>query len=169
MIDIAAGFSMYISLPDCAAHIAMGPCQRSLVAIRSASISLRASISAGIAIHHAIVVLVIVVDRALDGLASALADVGDGHEPHPRIAQQLFEIGHPTAADADAAEHQLIVRHGVPGRRLSRLGCAFGGPGAWPSTDPTVAAAVPPWTRALPNLLRVTLCFSSAMFPPETD
>ena len=47
MMDMAAGFSKYMSLPDWAAHIAMGPCQRSLVAISRASMSLRASISAG--------------------------------------------------------------------------------------------------------------------------
>src|ERR1039458_9757800 len=54
-----------------------------------------------VAVHLAVVVLVIAIDGALDALAGALPDVGDADEPHPRIAQQHPQVGHAASADSE--------------------------------------------------------------------
>ena len=78
----------------------------------------------GVAVHLAVVVLVIAIDRALDLLAGALADVGDGDETNPLVAEQLPQVAHAAVADADAAETDgvadgVVADHHRPERRLS--------------------------------------------------
>jgi hypothetical protein len=61
-----------------------------------------------IAVHFAVVVLVIAVDRALYHFASILANVGDADKPHSLIAEQHPEVCHSPIADTDATDDDLV-------------------------------------------------------------
>ena len=98
-----------MSLPARAAVIEAIVCQRSPVAINTASMSSRAQDVEHVPIDHAVAGAVMAVDHLLHLLASRQLAVGDGHELRHRKLEKLAEHVAPAIPQADSAHDNPLA------------------------------------------------------------
>ena len=68
-----------------------------------------------VGVHHAVAVLVALIDQLLDELPALFLQVADGDEPGVLVAQHGIHGGHSAAADPDAGDRDLVAGRHRPG------------------------------------------------------
>ena len=101
-------------------------CQRSPVAISTASMSVRsARKAADLRVHCAVLVAVVAVHEVLDRKTLLLLKIANGDELHVGLADERLEVVHAAVLDADAPQDDLLAGRDGPvlpqhGRRHDR-------------------------------------------------